>query len=132
MPKSRQLRFERGDHVLGHHVEERPLPLPGRHDVIDGRERPIGPRNLPAALPQRIERLRRRHLVNEVQADEQLRRPRRQCSNLMKVPDLLEKCLAHGRISIVTSAAGLNHEGHEDGVNHEGHEEHEGCVIFVF
>ena len=78
MPKSRQLRSS--DAIMSSAITSRNGRCRAlrRDDVIDGRERAIGARHLPAALPQRVERLRRRHFVNEVQADEELRLPRRQ------------------------------------------------------
>ena len=95
MPKSRQLRSSDADHVLGHDVEERPRPLARRDDVIDRGERAIRARHLPAARAQRVERLRSRHLVHEVQPDEQLRLPRRQRANRVEIPHLLEESFAH-------------------------------------
>ena len=67
--------LERGHHVLGHHVEERPRPHLRGHDVIDGGEGAIGPRDLPAPQAQFVERLRRGDLVDQVQTDEELRLP---------------------------------------------------------
>ena len=74
--------------VLGHDVEKRPLSLQRRDDVVDGGKRTVRPRNLPAALAQRVEGLRTRHLVHEMQADEQLRLSCRQVSNGMEIPYL--------------------------------------------
>ena len=69
--------------------------LAGRDDVVDRRERAIRPRHLPAARAQRVEGLRRRHLVHEVQADEELRLPGRQLPDGVEIPHLLQECLAH-------------------------------------
>jgi hypothetical protein len=49
--------LERRNHVLGHHIQERPLPLARGHDVVDGRERAIQERHLPAVGTQRVEGL---------------------------------------------------------------------------
>ena len=57
-PEVAAVALERRHHVLGHQVDERPRPLPRRHDVVGRGKRPIGPRHLPAAQPQRIECLR--------------------------------------------------------------------------
>jgi hypothetical protein len=64
--------------------------------VIDRRERSIGPRHRPAALPQRVERLRCRDLVNQMKPDEDLRRTCRERADFMKVPDLLQDVLPMG------------------------------------
>ena len=45
-----------------------------------------------AAQAQHVERLRARHLVHEVQADEELRLARRQAADRVQVPDLPEQC----------------------------------------
>ena len=95
MPKSRHVALERSEHVLGHDVEKRPLLGLRRDDVIRRRERPIRARDLPAASPQLVERLRRRHLVDEVQADEELRLAGRQLPDGVEIPHLLQECFAH-------------------------------------
>ena len=58
--------LERDRHLFGHHVEERPLLTQCRNDVIDGRERALGERDLPTVLPQHVERLRARDFVNKM------------------------------------------------------------------
>ena len=65
--------LERRTHVLGENVHERTRSVTRGDDMVDSSERPIGTRHLPAPLSQRVECLRRRHLVHQVQADEQLR-----------------------------------------------------------
>ena len=87
--------LQRSHHFLGHDVEERTLLRAGRHDVIGGGERAIGKRHLPAVLSQHVERLRRRHLMDEVEPDEQLRLPARQHADRVCVPDLLKECGSH-------------------------------------
>ncbi len=54
-----------------------------------------GIRDTPPVLAQHVERLRARHLVNEVQADEQLRLTAWQRADGVRVPDFVEKCV-HG------------------------------------
>ena len=54
-----------------------------------------GNRTFQPARPQHVERLRRRDLVDEVQADEQLRLPVRQLPHRVRVPDLLEQRRGH-------------------------------------
>jgi hypothetical protein len=53
--------------------------------VVRGRERPVGAADLPARQAQRLERLRRCHLVDEVQVDVQ-----EPVGDLVRVPDLVE------------------------------------------
>src|SRR5436190_22014751 len=97
-PEVTDVALERGDHVLRHHDEKGPLALPGRHDVIDGTKRAVRSCHAPAALPERVERLRRGHLVNQMQANEELRLSGGKRTNLVQVPDLLEKRFTHGAL----------------------------------
>jgi hypothetical protein len=46
-------------------------------------------------LPQHVERLRRRHFVDEMQTDEQLGLAAWQPSDGVRVPDFVKKCLSH-------------------------------------
>ena len=55
---------------------------------------------------QHVERLRRRHLVDEVQADEQLRLSARQHADGVRVPDLLKECVSHMTALISTRFRG--------------------------
>jgi len=87
--------FERRDHVFGKHVEKRPLPLARRHDVIHGGEGAIRKSDAPAACAERVERLRTRDFVNQMQSDEQLRLPGGKRSDSVEFPDLLQECLSH-------------------------------------
>ena len=87
--------LERRHHLLGKHVEKRPALIERRHDVIDRRERAVRKRHLAAPHPQHVERLRARHFVDEVKADEQLRLPGGQRAHGVFVPDFLKKCLSH-------------------------------------
>ncbi len=87
--------LERRRHLLGGEIDERPRLRAGRHDVIDRRERPLGIGDAPAVLAQHVERLRARDLVNEVQADEQLRLPARQHANRVRVPDFMKESARH-------------------------------------
>ena len=66
-PELAAVALERAHHLFRHHVEERPLLRQRRHDVVGGRERALGEGHLPPVLAQHVERLRRRHLVDEVQ-----------------------------------------------------------------
>ena len=67
----------------------------GRDDVIDGRERALGVEHREAALAQHRERLRRRHLVDEVQAHQELVLAGRQLAHGVRVEDLFVQRLAH-------------------------------------
>ena len=87
--------LERRHHVLGHHVQERALPVASRDDVVHGGERALRERHLPAVGAQRVERLRRRHFVDEVEADEELRLPGRQLAHGVEIPHLSKQCLTH-------------------------------------
>ena len=86
MPALEAIALEGAHHLFRHHVEERPLLRAGRHDVIDGRERALGKRDRPAVLPHHVERLRRRHLMDQVQADEQLCLAARQRAHRVQRP----------------------------------------------
>jgi hypothetical protein len=83
--------LEGGDHLLGHRVRGRPPQAGSRDDVVHRPEDAIGERGAEPALPQHRERLRGGHLVNEVQADEELRLPGRQPPHRVQIPDLVEK-----------------------------------------
>ena len=87
--------LERRQHVLGHHVDERPPLIARRHDVIDRRDRPVRKPHLPPARPQHVEGLRGRDLVDQVQPDEQLRLAVGQFPDGVGVPDFLEKGGGH-------------------------------------
>ncbi len=87
--------FQRREHVLGHEIAERPPLIQGRDDMVDRRDRPLGELDLPPPRPQHVERLRSRHLVDEMQADEQLGLPVRQPPHRVRIPDLLEQGGGH-------------------------------------
>ena len=88
--------LERRQHVLGHHVAERPPLVARRDDVIDGGDRPLRVLHAQPPRPQHVEGLRTGDLVNQVQADEELRLPVRQRTDGMEVPDFLEERRGHG------------------------------------
>ena len=94
-PRVAAVALERRRHLLGHHVEKRTLLRAGRHDVIDGGKRALRERHAPAVLPQHVERLRRGHFMDQVQADEQLRLPARQGAHGVRVPDFVKKRVSH-------------------------------------
>ena len=78
--------LERRQHVLRHHVEERPALIERRHDVIDGAEGALRHRDAQPAGAQHVERLRRRDLVDQMQADEQLRLAARERPDGVRAP----------------------------------------------
>jgi hypothetical protein len=78
-------------HLLGQRVAERTVLGGGRHDVVHGGERPLGVPDPQARLPQHLERLGRRHLVYQVEADEELGLPRGQDPDRVGTPDLVEQ-----------------------------------------
>jgi hypothetical protein len=90
--------LERRHHLLGHQVGERALAVRRRHDVVDGREGAARTRHAEAAGAQHVERLRARDLVDEVQADEELRLTRREPPDGVRVPHLLQEGLRHNGI----------------------------------
>ena len=98
MPCVAAVPLERREHVLGHHVEERPPLIARRDDVIDGREW-CDPEIAPASPRARSmsNACGRRDLVDEMQADEQLRLPVRQLADRVRVPDLLQERRWHGQ-----------------------------------
>ena len=99
--------LERGHHLFRHHVEERPLLRTGRHDVIDGGEGALGERHAPAVLAHHVERLRRRHFMDEVEADEQLCMAARQRAHRVRDPRPSKRvaAIAPGRIQRWVSTA---------------------------
>ena len=87
--------LERDHHLFGERVLERPLAGVCRDDVIDGGERALGVGNGEVEAAQHAERLRARHLVDQVKRDEELRLPVRQRTDRMRFPDLVEEALCH-------------------------------------
>src|SRR6185436_14850372 len=65
--------------------------------------REIGPADAAAGEPKPVERLRRGHLVDEVQVDEEQRRRFRLVAHDVRVPDALEHRLPH-EVPIVADA----------------------------
>ena len=66
-----------------------------RNDVIERAEGALGHPHLELAVLQHLEGLRRRHLVDQVQADQELRLPRRQRPDRMGFPNLVEQRACH-------------------------------------
>ena len=66
-------------------------PVERRDVVIHRRDRQVGPAHRAARQPQRLERLRARHLVHEVQVDVEQRRLARPLVDDVRVPDLVEE-----------------------------------------
>ena len=77
----------------------------GRHVVIHRRDGEIGAPHAPPVEPQPVERLRRGHLVDQVQVDVEQRRLAGLLADDVRVPDLLEQRLAP---SDVSTAAGYD------------------------
>ena len=99
--------LERRQHVFRHHVEERPPLIERGDDVIDGADGALRHRDAEPAGAQHVERLRRRDLVDQVEADEELVLTVRKRADGMRVPDLFEQCCGHcgkGDPSTVLSA----------------------------
>jgi hypothetical protein len=89
--------LERREHILGHYVEKRAPLIPRRHDVVDCPNRPLRKPHAPAARAQHVKRLRGRHLVDEMQPDEQLRLPVGQLPHRVGIPHFLQQRLRHGQ-----------------------------------
>ena len=87
--------FERRQHVLRHHVDERPPLVERWNDVIDRRHGPLGHRDAQPARLEHVERLRRGDFVNEVQPDEELTLAVGKTPDRVRVPDLLEERASH-------------------------------------
>ncbi len=87
--------FERRGHVLRHHVDEGTLLRQRRHDVIDCGKSTTGKRDAPPMPAQIIERLRSRHLMNQMKPDEQLRLSGRQRADRVRAPHFFEQRLGH-------------------------------------
>ncbi len=84
----------------------------GRHDVIDRRKRALRRAHAPSALPQLVKRLRTGHLVDEMQADVELRLAVRQGPHAVEVPDFLEEGSRHGCASILAGCRFWNERHH--------------------
>ena len=63
----------------------------GRRGVIHGSQRSCGPRHFKTTTSQPRKGLRRCHLVDEVQVDEQHHRPIRLVDDHMRIPDFVEE-----------------------------------------
>ena len=87
--------LERRQHVLGHHVLERPPLVARRDDVIDRGDGSLGEPHAPAARSKHVEGLRARDLVHQVQPDEELGLPVRQPAHAVRIPDFLKQGRGH-------------------------------------
>jgi hypothetical protein len=76
-------------------VEDGEALRQGGDRVIHRRDRPVGAADPQAARAEARERLRRGHLVNEVEIDVQHGRPSRLLGDDVRVPDLLEQRALH-------------------------------------
>ena len=88
-PNSAQFARQRVELGLGDRVADRARL--GRDVVIHRRDRQVGPPHRAAGEPQRLERLRARHLVDEVQVDVEQRRLARLLVDDVRLPDLVEQ-----------------------------------------
>src|SRR5690606_16528346 len=79
------------DHLVGQRVLEGFDARVGRHDVVYGRERALRHEDLDAKVAQHPERLRARHLVDQVGVDEQLRLTVAQDAHTVTVPHLVQE-----------------------------------------
>ena len=89
--------LKRGEHLLGQRVGEGPCLGGGGHDVIHRGHRALGVAHAQAQILQAGESLWTGHLMDQVQADEQLGGTAGQLGHLMQIPDLVVKGAgAHG------------------------------------
>ncbi len=82
---------ERLDHRVGQRIGIRLAHLVGRHNVVDRCKRAVGHQYRESEVAQHAERLRTRHLVDQVGADEQLGLAVGQRSYCVRFPDFLEE-----------------------------------------
>ena len=88
-PNSAQFARERVELRLRERVADRAELR--RDVVVHRRDRQVGAAHRPAGEPQRLERLRARHLVDEVQVDVEQRRLARPLVDDVRLPDPLEQ-----------------------------------------
>ena len=88
-PNSSQFAAQRVELRLRELVGDRPGD--GRDVVIHRRDRQVGPPHRAAVQPQRLERLRARHLVHEMEVDVEERRLAGLLGDEVRVPDLAEE-----------------------------------------
>ena len=80
-------------------------PVVRRDVVVHRRERQFGPPHLPPRQAQALERLRRGHLVDEVQVDVEQRRLALGLVDEVRFPDAVEERLSHPRIVAIRRSA---------------------------
>src|ERR1044072_6979400 len=78
------------DFISGNSVSDRKTAIGGRNVVIDRGESEIRASHLAACLAQTVKRLRRRHLVNEVQIDVKERALAARFAHDMRLPEFIE------------------------------------------
>jgi hypothetical protein len=96
--------FESRHHPFGHHVEKRAGPLTRRDNMVNRTERPLWKHHRPPTFAQCVERLWRRHLVHQMEADEELGLAGRQRANGVAVPHFLKQCLSHDDLELTIVA----------------------------
>jgi hypothetical protein len=77
--------------LLGDRVFDRQRAVGRRHVVVGCGDRQIGAADLPAGEAQALERLRRRHLMDEMQVDVEQRRFACGLADDVVLPDFLEQ-----------------------------------------
>ena len=96
-------------HLLGERIAQRPHLAIGGHDVVHRGEGALGIQHRQAAFLQHLERLRRSHLVDQVQTDEQLGLAGFQGTDGVQIPDLVEqRSLRHGCLKVSQRRVGDN------------------------
>ena len=102
MPNSSQLRSSVCDLHAAELVADarRDRRAVGRHVVVGGGQRAVGPADAAAGEAQAVEGLRRGDLVDEVQVDVE-----QALGHLVGVPDLVEQRAGHGADQLLRSPA---------------------------
>ncbi len=95
-----------------HGVDERQAPVGGRDRMVGGGDGLAGSTDADAARPQPGERLRTRHLMDEVEVDREDRRRARVLGHDMVGPDLVDDG-ARGVSGHLASVPEQSHEGRE-------------------
>ena len=90
--------LERRRHLFSHRVGERPRLRTGRHNVVDGGERPLRGADAPTAGAQHVEGLRTGDFMDQMQTNVKLRLPGWKLAHRVLIPHFLKQRLRHRRI----------------------------------
>jgi hypothetical protein len=85
-------------HLFRQRIRVRTGLIERRHDVVERPEGSLGHPDLQLQLLEHLEGLRGRHLVDEVEADQELGLTGGQSPHRVRFPDLVEQRARHGRL----------------------------------